>query len=298
MSVRYIVVRHHEGQRLDNFLLRELRPVPRSRVMQMIRRGEVRVNSKRAKISLRLSEGDRIRIPPVVIDEREPKHIPKWLASVVRRNLLHEDDRVIVVNKPSGVAVHAGGTVQVGLIDAVRSLYQDDRIELAHRIDQATSGCVLMARTRVSLLELNHAFNQQKISKQYDAIVHGIWDRRCTVVDLPLERYLLSNGERRAKVSESGRSSTTRFTVERQITQATWLRAEPLTGRTHQIRVHAAHMGHFVIGDQKYAPNPPPIDAPRLLLHARQISIPDGKTFEAPLDPDFLQCWENFSRED
>ena len=298
MAVRYIVVKDHAGQRLDNFLMRELRPVPKSRIMQMIRRGEVRVNAKRARVSLRLEEGDRLRIPPVTIEEKPEKTIPSWLSNLVQSSILHEDERLIVINKPSGIAVHAGGSVKVGLIDVVRSLYDDERIDLAHRIDRDTSGCVLLARTRVAMLEIHHAFQQRQIQKNYDAIVNGVWPSELSIIDQPLTRYLLPNGERRVKIDRAGQPSTTEFVLSDLRANASWMHIKPLTGRTHQIRVHAASAGHFVLGDSKYSQPTPLPRAPRLMLHASKISIGTKLTFSAPLDKPFREYWERLSLED
>lgn len=298
MPVRYIVVKDHVGQRLDNFLLRELRPVPKSRVMQMIRRGEVRVNSKRAQVGLRLQEGDRIRVPPVVREEPQTKHITDSLRNHIQECVIYEDDRLFVVNKPAGLAVHAGGNIRIGLIDVVRSLYQGDRIELAHRIDKDTSGCVVMARTRIALLELHHAFNQKRIEKHYDAIVHGRWPDDKQSVDLAIRRYTMPNGERRAEADPAGRSALTKFTVKSRCRNATWLDAVPVTGRTHQIRVHATSAGHFVLGDSKYSLEGCAIEAPRLMLHSSSIAIDKGPSIQAPLDEVFNDYWKRLCRED
>ena len=298
MSVRYIVVKDHIGQRLDNFLIRELRPVPRSRIMQMIRRGEVRVNARRARVGLRLAEGDRIRVPPVIRQEPPAKHIRDSLRKHIQECVIYEDDRLIVVNKPAGLSVHAGGTVRVGLIDVVRSLYESDQIELAHRIDKDTSGCVVMARARVALLELHHAFNQKLVEKHYDAIVYGQWPNDKLSVDKAIRRFTMPNGERRAEIDEAGRSALTKFSVKSKCRTATWMDAMPVTGRTHQVRVHAASTGHFVLGDPKYSSAGCPIKVPRMMLHATSIAIANGPTIRAPVDELFGDCWLSLSRED
>lgn len=298
MPVRYIVVKDHIGQRLDNFLIRELRPVPKRRIMQMIRRGEVRVNAKRARVGLRLAEGDRIRVPPVVRQDSPPKHIRDSLRKHIQECVIYEDDRLIVVNKPAGLSVHAGGSVRVGLIDVVRSLYESDQIELAHRIDKDTSGCVVMARTRVALLELHHAFKQKLVEKHYDAIVYGEWPEETQSVDLAIRRFTMPNGERRAEIDKAGRSALTKYSVKSRSRTATWLDAVPVTGRTHQVRVHAASTGHFVLGDPKYAFANCPIEVPRMMLHATSIAIANGPTIQAPVDELFNDCWLSLGRED
>lgn len=298
MPVRYIVVRDHIGQRLDNFLLRELRPVPKRRIMQMIRRGEVRVNSKRVQVGFRLSVGDRIRIPPVFREEPPVKQISSSLKEVIQDRILFEDARLIVIDKPAGLAVHAGGSVQVGLIDVVRSLYEAEHIELAHRIDKDTSGCVAIARTRVALLELHHAFNQKRIEKHYDAIVFGQWPDDKESIDLALRRFRLPNGERRAETDSSGHHALTKFSVKSRSRSATWVDAEPVTGRTHQIRVHAASTGHFVLGDAKYGLPNCPIKVSRMMLHATSISFDGRPTVRAPLGEAFNECWKRLQSGD
>lgn len=291
MQVRYIIVKDHEGQRLDNFLLRELRPVPKSRIMQMIRRGEVRVNSKRARVGLRLNVGDRIRVPPLRLDPTPPKSIPKWLRELTQQSVIYEDEKLIVLNKATGIAVHAGGSIEVGLIDVLRELYGDERIDLVHRIDKDTSGCVLVARSRVAMLEMHYAFQQRKVAKHYDAIVKGAWPESLKSVNRPIERYVLPNGERRARVSESGPEAITAVSVREQCSNASWITANPITGRTHQIRVHTASVGHFILGDAKYSEPTPLPQPPRLMLHASKISVGDELAFEAPLDGAFTDYW-------
>lgn len=297
-DVRYIVVKDLAGQRLDNFLLRELRPVPKSRVMRMIRRGEVRVNGKRSRVSLRLTLGDRIRVPPVSVDETPPKSIHSWLLRRIQQSVLHEDSRLIVLNKPSGIAVHAGGSVEVGLVDVVRELYNEQRIDLVHRIDQDTSGCVVLARSRVALLEMHHAFQQRRVEKQYEAIVYGVWPPNLTVVDRPIGRFAMPNGERRAKIDESGQEAITAFSVKDQCANASWMRARPITGRTHQIRVHAASAGHFVLGDAKYSQRTSLPRATRLMLHAAKVSIGNELAVNAPLDEAFTDYWTRLVKAD
>ncbi len=298
MQVRYIIVKDHEGQRLDNFLLRELRPVPKSRVMQMIRRGEVRVNSKRVRVGLRLNVGDRIRVPPLRLDPTPPKSIPNWLRELTQQSVIYEDEKLIVLNKPPGIAVHAGGSIQVGLIDAIRELYGDERIDLVHRIDKDTSGCVLVARSRVAMLEMHYAFQQRKVEKHYDAIVAGVWPASLNSIDRPLERFVLPNGERRARVEESGQKALTLVSVRDRCRSASWIIAKPVTGRTHQIRVHTAVVGHFILGDEKYSEPTSLPRPPRLMLHASKISIDNELAFESPLDGAFTHYWNQVARAD
>lgn len=297
-SVQHFTISRHVGQRLDNFLLRELKPVPRSRIMRMIRNGEVRVNGKRAKVHLKLNEGDRVRVPPLVIEEESSVDVPGWLTNVVGNHVIYEDDRLIAVNKPSGIAVHGGTLLPVGLIDAVQEYFDDDTIQLAHRIDRNTSGCVLFAKTRVALLEIHHALQHHQLVKQYEGIVSGSWPQEVTEINLPLRKYRLPNDDRRVEVHESGKEAISNFEILRSTDFLSWLRIEPATGRTHQIRVHCQYQGHAIVGDRKYATTQPEVKPPKMLLHALSIQFKNGLNIEAPLPPYFEEFWGQHLQED
>ena len=288
--VQHFTITHHAGQRLDNFLLRELKPVPRSRIMRMIRNGEVRVNGKRAKVHLKLCEGDRIRVPPLLLEEERAVEVPVWLVEVVSKNVIFEDDRLIAVNKPSGVSVHSGTSVDVGLVDAVREYFDDDDIQLGHRIDRDTSGCVLFAKTRVALLEIHHALQHRQFVKQYEGIVAGCWPQDVSEITVPLRKFRLPNNERRVEVHESGKAALTKFKILRATDSLSWLLIELKTGRTHQIRVHCQHQGHAIVGDRKYAIQQS-IRSPNMLLHALSVKFVDGLTIRAPVPPYFEEFW-------
>ncbi len=288
--VQHFTISRHAGQRLDNFLLRELKPVPRSRIMRMIRNGEVRVNGKRAKVYLKLSEGDRIRVPPLVLEEENTAEVPGWLIDIVGKNVIYDDDRLIAVNKPSGTSVHAGTSVDVGLVDAVRKYFDDDDIQLGHRIDRDTSGCVLFAKTRVALLEIHHALQQHQFVKQYEGIVVGCWPHDVSEITAPLRKFRLPNNERRVEVHESGKTAETKFKILRSSDSLSWLRVEPITGRTHQIRVHCQYQGHAIVGDDKYA-TLQSLRPPKMLLHAQSIQFVDGLTIQAPVPSYFEEFW-------
>ena len=290
-SVQHFTITRHAGQRLDNYLLRELKPLPRSRIMRMIRRGEVRVNGKRAKVHLKLNEGDRVRVPPIQYEEEQDVDVPSWLVDVVRENVIYQDDRMLAVNKPSGIAVHGGSSVPVGLVDAVREFVDDD-IQLVHRIDRDTSGCVLFAKTRIALLELHHAFQHHRIVKQYEGIVAGCWPNDVTEISVPLRKFRLPNHERRVEVHADGKSSTSKFEILRTSEHSTWLRIETTTGRTHQIRVHCQHQGHPLIGDRKYA-DQTQLRSPKMLLHAVCLHFIDQFRVQAPIPRYFEEFWLN-----
>lgn len=288
-----------EGQRIDNYLLRVLRGVPRSRIYRLLRRGEIRVNKSRVPPAYRLNAGDELRIPPVSIQETGVLR-PSPALQVIRRleeMILYEDGSLLVLNKPSGMAAHGGSGIEFGIIEALRALRpaQHD-LELCHRLDRETSGCLIVAKRRSALRNLHSQFRQRRVQKQYVALVSGQWERRLRLIDAPLTRRVLSSGERRVEVNfKAGEPSVTAFEIEQSFNHATLLLAMPRTGRTHQIRVHCAYAHHPVGNDEKYGS--PAFNAAlhgmgleRMFLHARQIIFEDpqsGRTLniKAPLDP-------------
>jgi 23S rRNA pseudouridine955/2504/2580 synthase len=301
MPVRYVTVEDDEGQRVDNFLIRELSGVPRSRVYRLIRRGEVRVNRGRVGPDYRLKRGDLVRLPP---HESTPAASPRPSIGMIdwlERSILHEDDSVIVLNKPSGVAVHGGSGVSSGVIEALRvRTGERARLELAHRLDRDTSGCLVIAKGRAALVAWHGAFRDGRVQKTYDALVHGRWSRRLRTVDLRLMRYATRSGERRVRVEADGKSARTDYEVRRTSRRGTWVEAHPHTGRTHQIRVHCGASGHAVVGDAKYASDDElaiakQLGIKRLCLHARSLAVvlDDGvrRRFDAPPPDDFLDAW-------
>ncbi len=284
------------GQRLDNFLLGALKQVPRSRVYAMVRKGEVRVNGGRARPHTRLAAGDVVRIPPVPAPAAPDVRPAERLASVIRDAVLYEDERLVVLDKPAGIAAHGGSGVSAGVIEALRAGDPNGWFELVHRLDRDTSGCMAVAKDRATLLELHRAFREGTVKKTYDVMVEGRWPRRLRTVADALRRYALPNGERRVRVDAAGAAARTDFEVVEAVDPCTWLRAYPRTGRTHQIRVHAAARGHPVLGDRKYGDRRG-VRAParRLMLHASSIAFPlDGarRRFRAPPDALFTGTWE------
>ncbi|HSD74605.1 MAG TPA: RluA family pseudouridine synthase [Steroidobacteraceae bacterium] len=268
------------GQRIDNFLLRQFKSVPRSRVYRLLRRGEVRVNGRRARPDYRLAQGDRLRLPPVrtgapAVEAR----VPDALIERLRRAIVHEDADLLVINKPAGLAVHGGSGLSFGVIEALRAARPDESLELVHRLDRETSGCLLVARRRSALRTLHDLLREGAVEKRYLALVAGHWTLGHKRIDVPLKTRQLQGGERVVKPHAAGKSSATDFRpVQFFGKRATLLEATLETGRTHQIRVHAAYAGHPVAGDDKYGDRDcneslRRLGLDRMFLHAQTVSF-------------------------
>jgi 23S rRNA pseudouridine955/2504/2580 synthase len=276
-----------EAQRIDNFLLRQLKGVPKSHVYRVLRSGEVRVNSGRVKPDYRLRIGDKVRIPPVRVAEK-PVLKPRALELPV----LYEDAAILVVDKPSGVAVHGGSGVSYGVIESLRAARPQARfLELAHRLDRDTSGLLILCKKRSALVELHRMLREGEVAKVYLAVVRGVAKHRLELRE-SLHKYVTAGGERRVAVQAEGMKAFTRTRKLKDDGEFSLLEVELLTGRTHQIRVHLAHAGHPIVGDDKYG------DfalnrrlKQRLLLHAARLAFrhPLGGEplkLEAPLPPE------------
>jgi 23S rRNA pseudouridine955/2504/2580 synthase len=237
------------GQRIDNYLLARLKGVPKSHIYRILRSGEVRINSKRAEASQKVVAGDRIRVPPVRVAERdEPEPAPHY-----RLPILFEDEFLLAIDKPSGIAVHGGSGVSHGVIESLRAMRPDARfLELVHRIDRETSGVLLLAKKRSSLTALHDLMRSRAIDKRYLAAVSGRFRNELQRVRLALAKRTTSEGEKRVSVSEEGQEAETVFRRLERGAEQSLLEAQLLTGRTHQIRVHLAHLGHPILGDDKY----------------------------------------------
>ncbi len=237
------------GQRIDNFLFRHLKGVPKSHVYRILRGGEVRVNRKRVDQTYRLQPGDQLRIPPVRVAERpEAEFVP-----AAEFPVLYEDDALLAINKPAGVAVHGGSGVSFGVIEQLRSARPQARfLELVHRLDRETSGVLLLAKKRSALTALHEQMRSGKTDKRYLALVLGQWKNARQHVKLPLHKFTRPDGERRVMVREGGQESHTVFALQKAWTDYSLLEAQLKTGRTHQIRVHLAHLGFPIAGDDKY----------------------------------------------
>lgn len=278
-------------RRLDNFLLSELKGLPRARIYSMIRKGEVRVNKGRAKASYRLVTGDIVRIPPVVWQGRPGKRgasAPDWIL----QHILHEDDQLLVLDKPSGLAVHGGSGISLGAIEMLRANKPECRfLELVHRLDRDTSGCLLLAKKRSALRRLHEAFREGEVGKWYQALLIGEWQGGEREVDLPLVTEHRRNGERHVRPGKEGKVALTRFIPVEYFADFVFVNIELMTGRTHQIRAHSAAIEHPVAGDKRYGDSDrDPIGLKRLFLHAGQINFVHPGTgkpvkYSSPLGP-------------
>ena len=291
-----------DAQRLDNFLLRRLKGVPKSHVYRVVRSGEVRVNSGRVKPDYRVRIGDKVRIPPLRVSAANPKPPAKPFGLPI----IHEDASLLVLDKPSGVAVHGGSGVSFGVIELLRAARPEAKLlELAHRLDRDTSGLLIVAKKRGALVELHRMLRDGEVEKLYIAVVNGVPASKQFDITESLHKYVNAKGERRVAVKEGGLSAVTRIKLLEKSKDISLLQLRLMTGRTHQIRVHLAHAGHPVLGDDKYGDFElnralARQGVKRLFLHARRLAfkhpIEDRKiVLESPLPDDMLRfCQSNF----
>ncbi|HSN62784.1 MAG TPA: RluA family pseudouridine synthase [Azonexus sp.] len=255
-SVTHAVIGDEEqGQRLDNFLIRRCKGVPKSHIYRILRSGEVRVNSRRVDATYRLCAGDRLRIPPIRIAERPQNEVDEVAKQRVDLPIIHEDEAMLVIDKPEGIAVHGGSGVSFGVIEALRRQRPEARfLELAHRLDRETSGILLIGKKRLALTALHDMFREHGAGadKRYLVLVKGRWMNTTQHVKLPLHKYLTDGGERRVSVDAEGKAAHTVFRLLARWPEMSLLEAQLKTGRTHQIRVHLAHLGFPILGDEKY----------------------------------------------
>ena len=295
--VRFIdIAPDYVGQRIDNFLLNTLKGVPKSRIYRILRKGEVRVNRARVRPDYRLQVGDQVRIPPLREGAKQPPSIPKAVLEQLAAAIIWEDNDVLVINKPAGIAVHKGSGLDFGVIEALRSLRpQAAFLELAHRLDRETSGCLVLAKSMAALRAIHAALQAGTADKRYLALVNGRWNHGALDVSAGLRKNVLRGGERMVEVVADGKPARSFFRTVSLFQRASFMEVMIATGRTHQIRVHAAHCGHPIAGDAKYG------DAEfnrwfahqglkRLFLHAHSIDLPLGGrevSVSAPLDKSF-----------
>ena len=300
-GVRHFEVEEGEaGQRLDKYLARRLGDVPRTRIFRIIRKGEVRVNGRRAGPEARLSVNDRVRVPPVWEqaegEARVQRGPPATMLEAVARAIVQETDRLLVLDKPAGIAVHGGSGISFGVIEALRALKPDEPLELVHRLDRDTSGCLLVARNAPTLRTVHALLREGQCEKRYLVLIAGKWDLGQKRIDVPLRTDTRVSGERTVRADASGKPSISDFRPVQFFGKlATLMEVGLHTGRTHQIRVHAAYTGHPVAGDEKYGSaefnaRMRELGLTRMFLHAHSMSFewPQGGTFSAsaPLPPE------------
>jgi 23S rRNA pseudouridine955/2504/2580 synthase len=292
-----IVDSDDDTRRIDNFLMSRLKGLPRTRIYQMLRRGEVRVNKGRVKQTYRLQKGDVVRIPPVSLCvEYEHGKPPAYMIDMVQDSVLYEDEHIIALNKPSGIVVHSGSGRSLGVIEVLRYLRPEEKnLQLAHRIDQATSGCLLVTKTASGLRQIHTALRNGQLKKRYRALLKGDIGSEAVTIKVPIKKNAIRSGERLVKVNSEGQYAESEF-VRTQLFQDTCLVDVTIkTGRTHQIRVHAQYMEHAIAGDTKYGDQNlnkvlRSSGLKRLFLHASQLKLIEygdkGLSINAPLSTD------------
>lgn len=302
--VRQIPVdEQHAGQRLDNFLLRELKGVSKNLVYRIVRKGEVRINGGRAKPTQRLEAGDTVRVPPINVlpAGTDAASIPASLLTRIESAVVHEDDALIALDKPAGLAVHGGSGLRYGLIEVLRAARPNAPfLELVHRLDRETSGLLLIAKSRDSLTRLHTLLRGEGMDKRYLALLHGVWQGGERQVDLPLTREQGRSMARNVTVNDDGSEARSHFKPIRRLSNHTLMEVRIGTGRTHQIRVHAAHIGHPVAGDGRYGDFTADraeraVGLKRQFLHAAELRFQMPVTgqryhFRIPLPPDLQAC--------
>jgi 23S rRNA pseudouridine955/2504/2580 synthase len=307
-GVRLVTVdENNDGQRLDNFLLSQLKGVPRSWVYRVLRRGEVRVNKGRCKPARRLQRGDVVRIPPLRQSLKVTTEPSDGLKLKIEQSIIYEDKLILVINKPSGLAVHGGSGVSHGVIEILRASRPDAPfLELAHRLDRETSGCLMLAKRRSALRRQQELQRAGRITKRYLALLSGHIERTTWRADAPLRKNTLKSGERIVRVDPAGKPALTLFRVIQRFADTTLVEALLETGRTHQIRVHAAHNGTPIVGDPKYGDEAVNhrfrgLGLRRLFLHAASLQFDwpeDGEclSLRAPLPSELQSPPENLTR--
>lgn len=293
------------GQRIDNFLRRELPGIPKGRVHNILRRGEVRVNGGRIRGEYKLQEGDEVRVPPVRIRAEGAPPSDRQATNLADR-VLFEDKRLLVIDKPSGVAVHGGSGISHGVIEMLRHARPELRdLSLVHRLDRETSGCLVLAKRRSALRELHELFREGRVEKNYLALVVGDWQLGEQLINEPLQVQNRKGGERHVVVNREGKSAQTRVQLSRTFGKYSLMQCRPLSGRTHQIRVHLEFYEHPILGDERYGDGDAnraakKLGLPRLFLHAQSIAFPDNSGNEAhftsPLADDLEQFLERITK--
>lgn len=305
-----VITEENHLQRIDNFLISKLKGVPKSKIYKILRKGEVRVNKKRIKPVYKLQTNDEVRVPPIRLELKhdETSTIKKQTnkLALIEKSILFEDERLLVINKPSGIAVHGGSGLSFGLIEALRVLRSDGQyLELVHRLDRDTSGCIIVAKKRSALRHLHEQLRQKKMDKTYHALVDQVWPEKRTKVSAKLQKNQIQSGERMVFVDENGKPSETRFSLLKSWHRCSLVEAKPITGRTHQIRVHCQYAGHPIANDVKYGNENfsqyiKELGCKRLFLHAKKISFIHPLTEEnmlitAPYDYELNKLMEKLN---
>ena len=305
-SKQIVISEDNAGQRIDNFLIRYLGKIPKSRIYQMLRKGEVRVNRGRVKQTYKLNKGDTLRIPPIFVNEKNSGIPSRQLQKKIINSIIYEDDSLLVINKPSGLVVHGGSGQDFGIIETIRTLGgQFEKLELVHRLDKETSGCLILAKNIPGLRLLHRAIQSGEMTKTYNALLSGKLENKEYLINQPLQKNSQRSGERFVKVDDSGKIAVTRFHRESIFDQATLVRIDLITGRTHQIRVHSAYMGHPVVGDKKYGDRKindefRKLGLKRIFLHAKSLRFISPATnkpvsVDAPMDQELIELINKLS---
>lgn len=285
------------NQRIDNFLKKKFKNIPKSMIYRIIRTGKIRINKKRIKPNYKLKLGDNLKIPSIkiLIEEKKYIHVNNYEKKLLN-NILYEDKYLLVINKPSGIPVHGGSGVKFGIIEYFRSTRPlDKHLELVHRIDRDTSGILILAKKRTSLVFMHQQIREKKIKKEYVALVHGVWPNNLKKISKPLLKMHLKNKQKKMLINNNGKISETYFKIKKKYSCTTLISIFPQTGRTHQIRAHTSYAGHPILFDKRYGNSDldklmkNKINSNRLLLHAISVDFihPNNKNtihIEAPLD--------------
>ncbi|AEO08139.1 23S rRNA pseudouridine(955/2504/2580) synthase RluC [Buchnera aphidicola] len=294
------------NQRIDNFILKKFKNVPKSMIYRIIRTGKIKINQKKIKPDYKLKNGDVLKIPPIkILCNTKKQFFPLNNAKILMNSILYEDNDLLIINKPSGIAVHGGSGCNFGVIEYFRKLRPlNTFLELVHRIDRETSGILMLAKKRISLVSLHKQLRENKIKKEYTALVHGLWPRHIKKISEPLLKIQFKYNQKKVFIHKNGKPSETYFYIKKQFSTSTLLSIFPKTGRTHQIRVHALHAGHPIFFDQRYGQSH--LDAniknnihiARLLLHSYKINFIHPKNgnkicITAPLDVSFKNYLNN-----
>ncbi len=289
------------GQRIDNYLRKMLHDIPHGHIYRIIRTGQVRVNGKRIKPTYRLVAMDELRLPPMLRNTEQTQQIPDDFCQRLEGAVVHDDDDLLVLNKPAGIAVHRGSNVAFGVIESLRQSRDNPRLELIHRLDKETSGCLLIGKTLKSTRIYQDMFRQRGVKKHYRALICGRWQVDRERVTLSLSKHRSEQGEQRVVSDREGRTAESFFSTLQGLVGATEVDVEITTGRMHQIRVHAAQMQHAVVGDRKYGNRDKNAEfrrkgLARLYLHAESLHLPDGKHFVQPPDKQWVEDLGNLNR--